>query len=209
MLITEELLSPFRTKDGALEFNSHFTTGIPHQLFSRTTEVFSADWSTGIASDDPKNTLKIVMTLAFTRRIPPLKPGRTWLGLEHQCGGLACEQQRMIATPLNPRPSMISPFLEIAREGYCGDNGHFYRGAPILASRIVSYFTALARIGLDCECTYPHLTEALYPIDATQDNLDRIATDAPLLDEIADWTDFTRARYSDDPVIFCMVQNSD
>jgi hypothetical protein len=79
----------------------------------------------------------------------------------------------------------------------------------VLASRIASYVAALAQINLDCECTWPYLTESLYPIDATQDNLNRVAEDAPDLESIAEWGGFLRARYSANPVIFCITENSD
>jgi hypothetical protein len=37
-----------------------------------------------------------------------------------------------------------------------------------------------------------HMTESVYPIDATQENLERIAESAPSLDSIADWTGYPR-----------------
>ena len=191
MVVSEEILAPLRVEGGVLSVGGRSAPPVPHNFFTPTVlEKF-----------------ELLVVLAFTRYLPVLKPGREWLGLVHQCGGHKCEQELMVATRLTPRPSVIPTFEHIVREGFAAN--HFYRGAPVLASRFVSYVAKLTSIGLDCECTWPYLTEGLYPIDATQDNLDRIADDAPDLETIADWKGFLRARYSDDPVVFLITENSD
>jgi hypothetical protein len=91
--------------------------------------------------------------------------------------------------------------------GYGAERGHFY--PPILASRIVSYVAALAQIKLDCECTYHNLRESIYPIDATQENLNQVAEDAPDLQAIAEWEGSGPVRYSDDPALLVIAPNSD
>jgi len=79
----------------------------------------------------------------------------------------------------------------------------------LLASRIVRYVNGLNELDLDCESSWRHLTESVYPIDATQENLDRIAENAPKLDDLVDWSGFIRARYANDPVILLLTENSD
>jgi hypothetical protein len=48
----------------------------------------------------------------------------------------------------------------------------------VLARDISDYNIALSKISLDCDYSYPHFMERVYPIDAVQSNLDRIAIDA-------------------------------
>lgn len=214
MIVTEELLAPYR-KDGSLISIDGVSQSLLRyrgtNLFTPTDVAFRSDWanhrSAGIG-DISSEKLEIVLVLAFTRCVPVLRADRAWLALYHQCGGYSCECETMVATRLTPRASVLSTLQLIAREGFYAETGHFDRGQR-LASRIVSYVAALARIGLDCESTWPYLTESLYPIDATQDNLNRVAEDAPDLDRLVDWKGLVRARYAIDPVIFFMTENSD
>jgi hypothetical protein len=139
--------------------------------------------------------------------VPILKPGREWLALVHQTGGYQCEQTRIIATGLEPRRPMLRELESIARENFFAESGRFDR-ADLLASRIVSYVSALKAIDLDCECTWRNLTEGLYPVDATPENLRQVTENPPDLDSIAYW-DYPRARFSDEPAIFFLAENSD
>jgi hypothetical protein len=113
----------------------------------------------------------------------------------------------MIATRLTPNPSILPALNAIARACFYAEGGRF-SNLDLLASRIVFYATALNRLGLDCECTWRNLSEGLYPIDATQENLDRVAQDAPDLSTIVDWPTKS-VRYSRDPAIFLVAENSD
>jgi hypothetical protein len=209
MIVTEEKLRPYRSNGGNVNIVHR---SFPDIWFTDTSDAFRFDLENLTVPEDPrdpKERLEIVLVLAFTRNVPVLKPGREWLALDHQAGGHSCERQSMIATRLTPRPSVLSSLRLIAREGYGAQNGWFQRDT-VLSSRIVAYVAALARIGVDCECTWSYLTESLYPIDATQGNLDRVAEDAPDLETIADWKGHhSRARYCPDPVIFFMTNNSD
>jgi hypothetical protein len=211
MIVTEEILARYRTAGGPVGIDGRSASRLPDSIFTSTDEAFRSDWanhrSPGSRSIS-KERLEIVLVLAFVRTLPVLRPGREWLALDHQCGGYSCAHEVMIATRLIPRPSVLPALQLIAREGFYAATGHFDRH-QLLASRIASYVTSLARIGLDCECTWRYLTESLYPIDATQDNLHRVAGDAPDLDSMADWKGFSRARYSDNPVILFMTENSD
>jgi hypothetical protein len=226
MIVTEEILAPYRSKDGCVQISynpysySHYLSKyggidsvlrLPEDMFTPTDQAFRSDWPNldGPKNlSDPRETLEIVLVLAFTRWAPVLNPGREWLALEHQCGGYSNAVIKMIATKLTPRPSVVSPLRLIAREGYGAEKGNFDR-SQLVASRIASYVAALARIGLDCEASWRHLTESMYPIDATQANLDRVAENAPELASIAAWEGRQWAGYINDPAIFFLTENSD
>ena len=208
MIITEEILAPHREKNGRLfvtrtGYVSRYESPsvLPHDLFTPTFDVFGKDWPG--SGENPG----IVLVLAFSKLMPILKPGREWLALVHQTSGYSCEQRRMIATRLEPRPSILPKLESIARDNFFAESGHF-DPYDLLASRIVSYVSALRAIDLDCECTWRNLTEGLYPIDATPENLRRVAENPPDLDSVACW-DHPRVRYSDEPAIFVLAENSD
>ena len=129
------------------------------------------------------------------------------MALQHQCGGYSCEQQVMIATRLTLRRSIMEPLRSIAREGYFAETGHFDRD-QLLASRLTTYLKSLSNLGLDCECTWRMLTESLYPIDATQKNLNLVAEDVLDLKSLAQWH-YPPVRYLSEPVILFMTKNSD
>jgi hypothetical protein len=204
MIITEEMLSPHRSKSGFLSVQS-----IPPELFTETHDAFRPDWPdpddmSGLVEAGAE--LPIVLVFAFAQHVPVLKSGREWLALSHQSGGLLCEHQLFVATRLKPRSSVVPPLQRIAREGFGAENGRF-SSSDLLASRIANYVAELKRIAVDCECTWPYLTESVYPIDATNDNLARVAEDAPTLGDLA--VAYEPARFDNNPVILCLTENSD
>ncbi len=208
MIITEQDLSPYRKATRLATIHSASPAQrptIPSSFFGTSLAELAPGWTTPV---NPPADLQIVLALAFVRAVPVLQPGRQWVALTHQCGGYSCEQLSMIATNLSPRPALWPVLKEITREGFAAENGHFYHGS-ILASRIAAYVGRLKKLNLDCEATWPLLTESVYPIDATQENLNRIAQDAPDLDSIADWTDYPRARYNPNLAILLLTENSD
>jgi hypothetical protein len=213
MVVTEEMLAPHRKNGTPITLGRHKQSlydRLPN-LFTATDKVFQSDWSNHRSPGSSSvlvERLEVVLVLAFARSVPVLLPDRKWVGLSHQCGGYSNTGEIMIATRLTPRASVLPTLQTIAREGFFAENGHFDSG-QVLASRIASYIAALGQIGVDCESTWRYLTESLYPIDATQENLTRLAEDAPDLATIANWSGFIRARYANDPVIFFMTENSD
>ncbi len=213
MIVTEEMLAPYRTDGRPLSISFPFqrdAARVPSSLFSDSETFLGSFWRMQPSSDgeNPAQGLQAVPVLAFTRSVPILKPGREWMALDHQAGGYCCEHVRMIATRLEPRPSLKPALDAIVREGYFAEDGRFYK-FDILASRIAWLVKALAALDLDCESSWRLLTDSVYPIDATQENLERLAVSAPVLDEIADWTGVIRVRFSDDPVILLLTENSD
>lgn len=174
-----------------------FDYKMPHELFGD-------DWSD--RSNAPEG-MKIVVLLAFTRSLPELRFDREWLAIYHQCGGHMSNYVSMIATRLRPRALVGDALLRIARDRYGEDDGWFSQDG-VRASQIVSYSAALAAVGLDCDVTWRFLQQGTYPIDATQQNLDRLAEDAPDLRAIADWRGRAPNRYSRDPVILVLCDDS-
>jgi hypothetical protein len=204
MIVTEEILSHYRSSDGGLAVKN-----IPARWFACALDAFRTEWrhipdlSTSLTA---KALLEVVVVFAFVRDVPVLKLGRDWLALKHQCGGLLCERQYMVATRLKARPSIYPSLRQIARDGWAAEDGRFSR-IDLLASRISNYVAALRRIGVDCECTWRYLTEGVYPIDATDDNLDCLAEDAPKLSDLA--VNYAPARYDSNVAIFVLAENND
>jgi len=116
MIVTEEILRPYRSKGGHVNIVHR---SFPNIFFTHTDDAFRFDSDNATTPEnphDPKETPEIVLVLAFTRSVPVLKPGREWLALDHQAGGYSCENQTMIATRLTPRASVLPSLQLIARE---------------------------------------------------------------------------------------------
>lgn len=178
---------------------------LPDKLLTPTHKVFSSDWHTPKDIGTPQKTLQAIPVLAFRQFVPILNPALQWQGLIHQCAGLYCYQMRMIATRLRPQPAIAPHLNAIVREYYDADVG-FLHQVNLRASHIVSYAAALGRLGLTCETSWSNLNEGAYPIDATQENLDLLAEDAPPLSEIADWSG---RQPQDCAIILLLAENSD
>jgi hypothetical protein len=205
LTITEEMLAPYRDSRGHVRINGYSPISgpsrLPDQLFTSSETAFFWGESNG-------DHLDLALVFAFVVTAPVLKPHRSWIGLEHQCGGYSNRVERLIATRLTPRSSVLPHLERIAREGCYAEAGHFSQ-SNLLASRIVWYSAALAEIGVDCESSWRHLNESLYPVDATQSNLDRLCEDSVDLNEVVEWNNYLRSRYSADPAIFFICENSD
>ncbi|WP_296583369.1 hypothetical protein [Xanthobacter sp.] len=213
MIVTEEMLAPYRLDGGPLRlwpFGGALSRApsVPMKLFSSSGEFFGPLWWSGSARDNPEQNLQVVLVLAFTELVPVLRPWREWLALKHQAGGMMCEHVSMIATRLEPSPTLKPALDAIARDNYFAEEGRFNK-SDILASRPANYVKALGALGLDCEWSRHLLTESVYPIDATQKNLNRIAADPPALDGLFDWTGMTREQSSLNPAILLLTENSD
>ncbi|MDR9808365.1 hypothetical protein [Rhizobium hidalgonense] len=206
MIVTEEVLSRFRDK-GKVPVRS-----LPSNLFSHTGDLFFRDDVVSLhqfpTEEEERRAIHVVPVLAFLQTVPPLSNDREWIALHHQFGGYHCLQVAMVATMLTPNATIKNKLDNIGKQFYFAQHGQL-EPANMLASSISEYVTALSEIELDCECTWRKLSEGLYPIDCTQENLNKIASDAPSLDMMADWRGFTRARYSMDPIILLLANNSD
>jgi hypothetical protein len=204
MIVNERYLRTLRDERGLFRLPSY----IADDAFSWPQEEFRLYWNDEFSDAGRRDG---VLVLAFTDLVPPLRDGREWHCIRHQHGGRMCNQIRMIATPLKPRAA-IRPFLNrIASEGYSADRGWFC-DQHLDGSRLNWYVSRLEDLGLECERTWPQLSESRYPIDATQKNLRRIAVVAPELDALADWNNWRRQSHRDarpSLAVFYIVENSD
>ncbi|MGB8287509.1 hypothetical protein ELI13_04590 [Rhizobium ruizarguesonis] len=214
MIVTEDVLSRFRDKGEVL---SRFrdkgkvpVRSLPSSLFSQTGDLLFKNDAAPLSQfpSEVREVIHVVPVLAFLQTVPPLSDEREWIALHHQCGGYHCLEVAMVATILTPNVTIKDKLDQIGKQFYFAQHGNLEPG-NMLASSISAYSTALSAIGLDCECTWRRLSEGLYPIDCTQENLNKVASDAPSLDMLADWRGFTRARYSTDPIILLLASNSD
>jgi hypothetical protein len=153
----------------------HELLAVPH-LLTRTWDLPKPEWpdlSSNVGSQD----LDVAFVLAFLRYVPiEVLRRKDWLLLEHQCAGHECQQPIMVALRLEPNPDVHAAFIEIAR-GYWGSNLGW--GGPPPLAELTRYREVLLPLGLDCNRTYADLREGLYPVDATQEALERAARNPP------------------------------
>ncbi|MGO4670280.1 hypothetical protein [Bosea sp. 2RAB26] len=204
MIVTEEMLAPYREGSRPLPWPSEC---LPTNIYSESSCLFGSIWRPNAAQRGTGEGLQVVPVLAFTKAVPVLSPNYEWIALHHQAGGHYHDHLCIIATVLNPKNDIRSGLNKIAEEHYAAENGWMIRD-ELPASRIVRYVNGLSALDLDCESSWRHLTESVYPIDATQENLDRIAENAPNLDDLFDRAGFTQALYFNDPVILLLTENS-
>lgn len=199
MVVDEEMLAKYRKQPK----EEIALRSLPKEWFSDSQEVFGQEWRA--IDDGPPSAVTLV--LAFTRLVPPLHPDRTWQALWHQSGGGSTNATLMIATALTPRPDVKAILDEIAVKFYYAETGHFDR-FQMNVSLLVEYVRELSRSDIDCEASWRLLEEAIYPIDATQPNLERVCLDAPDLSQITRWGNRV-PRYIDNPTILLLTENSD
>lgn len=197
MKFAEEQLSTFRDRHGYLS-----TRRMPDDMFTFSENIFIDDWPkiSGMRSRDK---MEIVTLLAFTDTVPPLAAGHQWLAIEHYGGGSERNLYKLIAIQLKPRPEIYAALRQIAHNRLF----KVIRPYEQTASEICTYCHDLSVLGLHCELTWRLLTESLYPIDATPENLEKVALDAPCLNDlvVGEW----RCRYGEGPAIIVLAQNSD
>jgi hypothetical protein len=135
------------------------------------------------ATSDLQEEIGVVAFVAFLDRVPVLADGHPWCLLEHQTSGHGCRQIRFLGTRLAVKPDVESEFTRIAAHWYGKYLGCF--GLPSL-SELAEYRAQLQELGLDCNSpsTYPVLTEAFYPIDLSQEAIDKICMQPFALDSI-------------------------
>lgn len=124
----------------------------------------------------------VVLMLAFLEHIPVLSShaGTTWMALEHKVAGTMCGIVRLVGVRLTPRPEARAAFKAIARHWYGSD---LCSGRPLL-SQLREYQDAVQRVGVDCNRSWWHLCEGIYPVDHSQEALAMLAVDPPDLDSL-------------------------
>jgi hypothetical protein len=168
---------------------------LPNAMFTPSWEFFPLEL--GDPGDD------VVALVGYADSLPPLNPRLEWLAIEHQSGGHACSHPRFVGIRLTLRPQ-IKPGLRAISVRFRGyRHGYFGRGKA--ASDIALYRSMLVELGLDCEWAHPMLEEAVYPIDASPENLGILSATPPRLEGLTDGA----ARLPESFAIFLLARNSD
>lgn len=129
------------------------------------------------------------LVLASLERVP--RNAESWFLASQDCGGFACDQEFGAILPMSIRPEMLDQLSAIANEDFAGDGGLDYYGVSSKATQKAiqaGYIESVTRIGLTCPTglAVEHLTQALYPIEVTEQNIQALTTDQVRLDRYAD-----------------------
>ena len=125
------------------------------------------------------------LVLAFADRVPRLADRYDWQAITHCHGGVRRDWTPTVAIELTPKPEAMDTLREIV------ERWHFsnlcdpalvlpdYRAAAEVS--MAEYRAQLATLGVQWTGSSPSPQDALYPIDATQDALQKLALDPPQL----------------------------
>lgn len=117
------------------------------------------------------------------------KPGKNFINIAHQTGGLSCHQHYMVGIVLKPKWHILVNMQSLVNKWLDTNVGVF--GAQL--NDVVEYREDLKRFfQMDCNESYTDFQEAIYPIDCTHDNL-RQLTDDTLPDHLDDLIQFEDA----------------
>ncbi|MBI1969849.1 hypothetical protein HYS48_04090 [Candidatus Woesearchaeota archaeon] len=97
---------------------------------------------------------------------------RDWILLAHKTGGVSCNQHHMAATILQPKPETVRLMEALHKRWYESECG-----APASLDEILEYRQQLLSAGVDCNNSYPHFEEGIYPIDCSVEIVRRLASD--------------------------------
>ena len=90
-------------------------------------------------------------------------PGREWVKIQHQCGGMMCHQEYFIGTYLAPKDGGTTDRLRSLADKWLDSNvGAF----EVSLNDLLEYRDDLKLLfGADCNNSYSLFREGLYPID--------------------------------------------
>lgn len=106
-----------------------------------------------------------------------------WRPISHQHSGMACSHTNMMIMKLDPTEAGLKLMYEVDRRFSTG-----FEIIPALDT-LIEYRSALQKHGVDCNYSHDKFSEALYPIDATTENIAKLAKDKlpKDLNELVDW----------------------
>lgn len=108
------------------------------------------------------------------------KPGRKWLKIAHQSGGVSCNQWRIIGSVLTLSPEAEKGAKRLASRFY---NSNIYR-SQITLDQLNSYRAALKELlGVDCNESYGSFEEGIYPIDLAPETIEQLTDERLPFDE--------------------------
>lgn len=126
------------------------------------------------------------LVLASTSKIPLL--ANEWFLAYQDCGGFSCNSQYAAILPLEINSTVINALKRVVDEEFAGEGGLSYFGVYENELKVKiknQYLDVLSQMGLTCaDDLLDSLTQALYPIDATIDNLRLLSTTEVNLDEL-------------------------
>lgn len=144
----------------------------------------------------------VVAMLAFTDLVPVLPVTRNWMAFQHQAAGHACRQKIFIGTIIEPKPTIKSAFVKIAKSNYYACRGWF-EDAEVDPELTASYMATVNALGLACgEQARAELCESVYPVDATSSSM------GICFEDVGDLTYLTVDKRAE-PLILFLSANSD
>lgn len=153
------MIAPYR-RDGKVS-----VFDLPDEWFTHTMgHYWPDDW-------DEKKPMNAVPVLAYVFALPKLPVGIEWFALEHQSGGLECNQLRMVAAVLEAEGDCQSKFDAVAQFFYHSFTDKSADAAPI-GQVYATYPAIMSDLGFSCEHSKFTLEEALYPMDFNAANID-------------------------------------
>lgn len=142
------------------------------------------------------------LVLASTKAVPG-SPSQHWFLGEEQCGGHSCNQFRAAVLPLAILPQKVAVLEQVTGEEFHPDSlDDFDRYSDEEQHRVRrDYQSFIMSAGLTCSDAHALLlTQALYPLDVTEANLEALTSDRVSLDELS---------HSDDLVLLIVGVNCD
>lgn len=113
------------------------------------------------------------LVLASLEYVPHV--GFNWFLAYEDCGGMSCDTTYAAILPLEIREDIHDAITRIAEEEFAGEGGLDYFSVENEDKREEikrAYMNSLGKIGLTCSAELlAGLTQALYPVDATYENL--------------------------------------
>ncbi|MBI0472739.1 hypothetical protein WCT78_00165 [Pectobacterium versatile] len=133
----------------------------------------------------------------------PVGSGESWRLAIEDCGGFSCDYRAAAVLPLSIRPDIVRVLEQIVEEDFSPDRLDYFTmfDSGQVAAVKRGYLTCLQAAGLSCSPdNLDRLTQALYPVDATPENLAILSGESIDLSAIA---------VSHGLVIFIVGQNCD
>ncbi|HBM3184923.1 TPA: hypothetical protein LVM22_001188 [Klebsiella oxytoca] len=120
------------------------------------------------------------LVLASVLRVPA-DADNNWRLATEDCGGFACYTLDAAVLPLSIKPEMQNVLADIVDEKFSDSDLDYYSVMMSPEERLQvqnNYLECLQAAGLTCDSEYiTLLQQALYPVDATPENIQRLTTD--------------------------------
>jgi hypothetical protein len=101
------------------------------------------------------------------------KKSRKWLKIAHQTAGHSCHQHYFMGSLLKPKANVKKSMEVISKHWLDSDIS-----SPATLDKVLEYRKQIIELlGVDCNNSYSDFEEAIYPIDCTPENLEKLASD--------------------------------